>query len=142
MGGYENLLDKYSQSVPDAKYASFKIENGLNISCSEVRPDFAHLFHSIDDDFLPWTGVLSGMVIASIYYWCSDQVSLFLNQCCQLWLLIFGLFQVIVQRLLAAKNISHAKGGTVVAGLLKLLPFFTLVLPGMAARTLFTNEVL
>ena len=28
-----------------------------------------------------------------------------------------------------------------VAGLLKLLPFFTLVLPGMAARTLFTNEV-
>ena len=29
-----------------------------------------------------------------------------------------------------------------VAGLLKLLPFFTLVLPGMAARTLFTNEVL
>ena len=85
MGGYENLLDKYSQSVPDAKYASFKIENGLNISCSEVRPDFAHLFHSINDDFLPWTGVLSGMVIASIYYWCSDQVSFFFqNQCCQL----------------------------------------------------------
>ena len=77
MGGYENLLDKYSQSVPDAKYASFKIENGLNVSCSEVRPDFAHLIHSINDDFLPWTGVLSGMVIASIYYWCSDQVSSF-----------------------------------------------------------------
>ena len=50
-------------------------------------------------------------------------------------------FQVIVQRLLAAKNISHAKAGTVLAGLLKLLPFFTLVLPGMAARILFTNEV-
>ena len=49
---------------------------------------------------------------------------------------------MIVQRLLAAKNISHAKGGTVLAGLLKLLPFFTLVLPGMAARILFTNQVL
>jgi len=46
-----------------------------------------------------------------------------------------------VQRTLAAKNISHAKAGTVVAGFLKLFPFFTLVLPGMAARILFTNEV-
>ena len=95
MGGYENLLDKYSQSVPDAKYASFKIENGLNVSCSEVRPDFAHLFHSINDDFLPWTGVLSGMVIASIYYWCSDQVSIFFqNQCCQLLISFFFLVKI------------------------------------------------
>ncbi len=53
-----------------------------------------------------------------------------------------NMFQVIVQRLLAAKNISSAKAGTVMAGFLKLLPFFTLVLPGMAARILFTNEVL
>ena len=42
---------------------------------------------------------------------------------------------------MAAKNISHAKGGTVLAGFLKLLPFFTLVLPGMAARILFPNQV-
>jgi len=61
------------------------------------------------------------MIVGSIYYWCTDQV--------------------ITQRLLAAKNISHAKGGTVLAAFLKLLPFFTLVLPGMAARILFTNEV-
>ena len=42
--------------------------------CSKVRPDFAHLFHSIDDDFLPWTGVFTGMFIASVTYWCTDQV--------------------------------------------------------------------
>jgi hypothetical protein len=34
-----------------------------------------HFFHSPDDSFLPWTGVMSGMFIASIYYWCTDQVS-------------------------------------------------------------------
>jgi len=43
-------------------------------SCSSVRPDYMHFFHSADDTFLPWTGVLSGMFIASIYYWCTDQV--------------------------------------------------------------------
>ena len=50
-------------------------------------------------------------------------------------------FQVIVQRTLAAKNISHAKGGCVLAATLKLLPLFTLVMPGIAARVLFKNEV-
>jgi len=33
-----------------------------------------HFFHSADDTFLPWTGVMTGMFIASIYYWCTDQV--------------------------------------------------------------------
>ena len=51
----------------------FNSDNEL-IYCSKVRPDFAHLFHSIDDDFLPWTGVFTGMFIASVTYWCTDQV--------------------------------------------------------------------
>ena len=48
---------------------------------------------------------------------------------------------MIVQRTLSAKNISHAKAGCVLASLLKFLPLFLLVFPGMAARVLFTNEV-
>ena len=59
---------------------------------------------------------------SSIWYWCADQV--------------------IVQRTLSAKNISHAKAGCVLASLLKFLPLFLLVFPGMAARVLFTNEVI
>ena len=50
-------------------------------------------------------------------------------------------FQVIVQRTLASKNISHAKGGVLLAGTLKFLPLFLLVIPGMAARVLYKNEV-
>ena len=48
---------------------------------------------------------------------------------------------MIVQRTLSAKNISHAKAGCVLASVLKFLPLFLLVFPGMAARVLYTNEV-
>lgn len=50
------------------------------------------------------------------------------------------LFQVIVQRALSAKNMVHAKAGCVMAGYLKLLPLYLLVLPGMAARVLFPGN--
>ena len=43
-------------------------------SCGHIRDDFMHFFHSADDSFLPWTGVMTGMFVASIYYWCTDQV--------------------------------------------------------------------
>merc|ERR1719446_768906 len=70
---------------------------------------------------LPWSGLLTGMFISSIWYWCADQV--------------------IVQRTLSAKNVSHGKAGCLLAGTLKFLPLFLLVLPGMAARVLYKNEV-
>ena len=60
-------------------------------------------------------------LFSSIWYWCADQV--------------------IVQRTLSAKNITHAKAGCVLASLLKFLPLFLLVFPGMAARVLYRNEV-
>lgn len=50
-------------------------------------------------------------------------------------------FQVIVQRSLAAKNLSHAKGGSLMAAYLKVLPLFMMVFPGMVSRVLFTGKV-
>lgn len=75
---------------------------------------------STDKEF-PWTGIFFGAPILGIWYWCTDQV--------------------IVQRVLAAKNIGHAKGGTVVAGFLKILPVFMLMAPGMIARALYPQEM-
>ena len=82
-----------------------------------------HMFRPADapGNDLPWTGLFTGMLIGSLWYWCADQV--------------------IVQRTLASKNISHAKGGVLLAGTLKFLPLFLLVIPGMAARVLYKNEV-
>jgi uncharacterized sodium:solute symporter family permease YidK len=62
-----------------------------------------------------------GLAISSIWYWCSDQV--------------------IVQRALASKDMSHAKGACILAGYLKLLPLFIMIFPGMAARVLFKDDV-
>jgi len=46
---------------------------------------------------------------------------------------------MMVQRTLAARSLSHAQGGTLFAGYLKLLPIFLLVIPGMISRVLFTG---
>ena len=46
-----------------------------------------------------------------------------------------------VQRALAAKSLSHAQGGTLLAGYVKILPVFIMVLPGMISRVLFTDDV-
>ncbi|XP_047304548.1 sodium/glucose cotransporter 4 isoform X5 [Homo sapiens] len=48
---------------------------------------------------------------------------------------------VIVQRSLSAKSLSHAKGGSVLGGYLKILPMFFIVMPGMISRALFPDEV-
>jgi sodium/myo-inositol cotransporter 3 len=50
---------------------------------------------------------------------------------------------VIVQRLLAAKSLSHAQGATLMAGFIKVLPLFMMVMPGMISRVLYAgNKIL
>ena len=49
---------------------------------------------------------------------------------------VFLSHKVIVQRALAAKSLSHAQGGCLLAGYIKVLPLFTLVMPGMISRVL------
>src|ERR1019366_1119040 len=51
------------------------------------------------------------------YYWCTNQT--------------------MVQRLLSAKNVDHARWGALFAGLLKLPVLFLIVLPGICALLLF-----
>jgi sodium/myo-inositol cotransporter 3 len=48
---------------------------------------------------------------------------------------------MMVQRVLAARTIAHARGGTLLAGYLKVLPLFMIIIPGMISRTLYPNTV-
>lgn len=48
---------------------------------------------------------------------------------------------MIVQRTLGAKSIAHAKGGTIMAGFLKVLPMFIMVMPGMISRVLYADDI-
>ena len=70
-----------------------------------IIPDsYFHMFHPASDPEFPWTGIVFGAPILGLWYWCTDQV--------------------IVQRVLSAKDEAHAKAGTIFAGFLKFLPVF------------------
>lgn len=49
--------------------------------------------------------------------------------------------QVIVQRCLAGKSLTHIKAGCILCGYLKLMPMFLMVMPGMISRILYPGNV-
>lgn len=48
--------------------------------------------------------------------------------------------QVIVQRSLSARNLNHAKAGSILASYLKMLPMGLIIMPGMISRVLFPGR--
>ena len=75
VGGYEKLLDGFHVAV--AQNRSLKNpEDPTAGYCNDVPDDFMHMIRSPHpgDSDLPWTGMLFGLAINSIWYWCSDQV--------------------------------------------------------------------
>ena len=64
-----------------------------------------------DPSGLPWWSILLGYPVLGIWYWCCDQT--------------------IVQRVLAAKDEKNARLGPLFCALLKVLPVFLFVLPGV-----------
>jgi len=86
-----------------------------------VPEGYFHMIKPASDPNFPWTGIFFGAPILGIWYWCTDQV--------------------IVQRVLSARDEGHAKAGTIFAGFLKILPVFMLVLPGIIAFALFPDQV-
>nr|XP_002119840.1 sodium/glucose cotransporter 1 [Ciona intestinalis] len=113
VGGYAALQEKYMKAIPSV------LSNNSN--CGIPRADAFHVLRDPIKGDLPWPGLTFGLTILATWYWCTDQV--------------------IVQRTLAAKNLSHAKGGCVAAGLMKILPMYMMVMVGMISRVVFTDAV-
>uniref|UniRef100_A0A7N8YC37 Solute carrier family 5 member 1 n=1 Tax=Mastacembelus armatus TaxID=205130 RepID=A0A7N8YC37_9TELE len=114
VGGYERFQELYMKAVPS-------ITANISESCYEPRADSFHIFRNAITGDLPWPGLVFGLTIQAAWYWCTDQV--------------------IVQRCLSAKNLSHVKGGCILCGYLKLLPMFLMVFPGMISRILYPDVV-
>ncbi|KAM9338759.1 sodium/glucose cotransporter 1 [Symphorus nematophorus] len=114
VGGYQSFQDRYMEAIP-------AFRQNISASCYEPRADSFHIFRNAITGDLPWPGLVFGLTIQATWYWCTDQV--------------------IVQRCLSAKNLSHVKAGCILCGYLKLLPMFLMVFPGMISRILYTNEV-
>ncbi len=76
---------------------------------SMVRP--------IGDETMPWTGLLLGVPFLGFWYWTTNQY--------------------IIQRVLGAVDIKHARWGMILAGFLKVIPLFIMVIPGAMAISLY-----
>uniref|UniRef100_A0A8C1ZNG9 Solute carrier family 5 member 9 n=1 Tax=Cyprinus carpio TaxID=7962 RepID=A0A8C1ZNG9_CYPCA len=111
VGWYEGLLVQYERAVPAITVP--------NTTCHLPRSDAFHIFRDPLTGDLPWPGLIFGLTVLATWVWCTDQV--------------------IVQRSLSAKNLSHAKGGSVLGGYLKVFPMFFVVMPGMISRALYPS---
>lgn len=125
VGGLEGVRTKYMLASPNITSIMLSYPNlTYTNSCLhhlDPKPSSLKILRGPTDPDLPWPGFLLGQTPASIWYWCADQV--------------------IVQRVLAAKNIAHVKGSTIMAGFLKILPMFIIVIPGMIARIFFVDDL-
>ncbi|XP_012666920.1 sodium/glucose cotransporter 4 isoform X1 [Otolemur garnettii] len=113
VGWYPGLEQRYKQAIPNATVP--------NTTCHLPRPDAFHMLRDPVSGDIPWPGLIFGLTVLATWCWCTDQV--------------------IVQRSLSAKSLSHAKGGSVLGGYLKILPMFFIIMPGMISRALFPDEV-
>ncbi|THD23190.1 Low affinity sodium-glucose cotransporter [Fasciola hepatica] len=117
-----DLIDAYHQTNGTTLIELAGHSSDLaSLKCGLPSPKAFRLLREINDPDMPWLGFLLGQTPASIWYWCADQM--------------------MVQRALAAKSLSHAQGATLMAGAIKILPFFIIVVPGMISRVLFPDEI-
>ena len=92
---------------------------GWDAFLQQVPLDDLHLIRPANDTNMPWPGLVSGVFIIGFYFW--------------------GMNQFIVQRVLSARNINHARWGALFAGFLKLPVLFVMVMPGVMARYIFPD---
>lgn len=90
-----------------------------------VMAEAGDKFHTVlplDHPELPWFAVFfGGLWIANLFYW--------------------GCNQFITQRTLAARNVKHGLYGTVFAAYIKLVIPFIIVIPGIIAYILYSDEL-
>jgi len=92
----------------------------LQMDSAEDGRELMSLYLPADHPRLPWTGVLSGLMVLHFYYW--------------------GTNQFIVQRALAAHDGRQARLGIIAAGFFKLLIPFMSIGAGIAAYYIFRQR--
>ena len=117
VGGLTNLYHRYLNATPTS------ISSNLTspATCNQPSMKSFQVLRPLSDPDMPWLGFFLGHTPNTIWYWCSDQM--------------------MVQRVLAARSLSHARAGTLLAGYLKVLPLFMIIIPGMISRVLYPEIV-
>ncbi|BFZ19128.1 hypothetical protein BsWGS_22167 [Bradybaena similaris] len=119
---YFELKEKYFEAWPNTTKAHFGNNDTYRYTtCGIPRATSWHMFRSYSNMELPWPGLLFGIIINNMWYWCCDQL--------------------IVQTGLGARNIVQCKYACLITGYTKILSILYLVLPGIVARILHTDQV-
>ncbi|CAK9001562.1 unnamed protein product [Durusdinium trenchii] len=109
LGGVVGMVFSFGQIGGFSGLVDTLEVNGLSQMMRTIRP--------ISDPQYPVTGMLLSQPLCSCWYWCVDQT--------------------MVQRILSAKGVPHARKGCLLAGYLKILPPFLMVFPGLIARAFY-----
>jgi len=97
------------------------IAGGFNILIEDA-PERMQALGLTEDANIPWHGLISGVLIINLFYWCTNQA--------------------IVQRALAAKTLAEGQKGVLAAAALKILGVVMLVLPGIIAWHMYQRGML
>lgn len=81
-----------------------------------LEPGYLNMWRPASDPEFPWPSLVITSSIVGLWYWCTDQY--------------------IVQRVLAARNLTEGRRGTIFGGFLKLTPVFLFLVPGIVALAL------
>jgi SSS family solute:Na+ symporter len=95
--------------------------HSLSAFRAAVKPNQLKVLQADSTVGLNWYAVFLGYPILGVWYWCTDQT--------------------IVQRVLGARSEHDARLGPLLAGFLKILPMFLLVLPGVIGYVLFHDLI-
>ncbi|RUS85727.1 hypothetical protein EGW08_006521, partial [Elysia chlorotica] len=115
---YDDLRDKYFEAWPNTSSLHFMQGNDSYkyTVCGIPNARAWNMFRPHNDLELPWPGMLFGITIDSLWYFCCNQT--------------------IVQSALGARNIVQAKYACLLCAYGKILTIVFLVLPGIVARIL------
>ncbi|MFH1197865.1 MAG: sodium/solute symporter [bacterium] len=100
-------------------FFSIDAVGGIPKLIEKLPHEYFNILKPSNDPDFPWTGILFGAPILGIWYWCTDQY--------------------IVQRILAARNITQARKGVAFTAFMKLFPIFLLIIPGLVAVVLYPD---
>jgi SSS family solute:Na+ symporter len=93
----------------------------LQAFASHNVADYA-LWRPLSDPDFPWLGILIASPIVGIWYWCTDQY--------------------IVQRTLAARNLTSARRGALFGAFLKTTPVLIFLIPGLIGAALHAKGLM
>lgn len=121
LGSVEEAMTVVDVSTGEVAMQTLDAEQGPMERFMELNANRLTMFLPASDHVLPWTALILGLWIPNFYYW--------------------GLNQYITQRTLGSSSLAEGQKGIVFAAFLKLVIPFVVVIPGIIAFNLFSQDM-